>query len=302
MTLYFVVPWLFVVPSLVGEGSGERTPRRVFALHSGVHIKLGHPDKNYAAQRLRRELFYRDVPDRDLVVLDCPFPEAKWTDIVPRDGVRMFLDSVSPQSRVAHDAYRCLHETLVARGVGADDEIVWVGHSAGGQMGLTLAHLAAHLADYPELAKSVKRYRFHTIITLGTPLGRCDVPDDVRVFQYFSPQDRVVRLVCDGGPWVLPSWGYPHLTLRPCSPSPGKNCLVRCWFDVEHPDWFWRHRVLDRILQDGLGTAVSPWEAPLAVERPGVGLVQLLCRALESQYRLSIEELPDSNARPAAVP
>jgi hypothetical protein len=270
---------------------GDEAPRRVYALHSGVHILLAPPDKNFAALVLRDELQRRGVPMRDIVVLECPFPDANWKNMFPREGLTMFLDSMSPGSRVAHDAYRRIDKAFRASGVGPTDEIVWIGHSAGGQMGLTMARLSADLTKHPDLAKSAKPYRFHTIITLGTPLGCNDAPDDVRVREYFSPQDKVVRIMCDFGPWVLPKMGH-KCVLRPCTPAPGKNCLTRCWYDMQHPDWIVEKRILDAVWQDINGSRTSWWHEPRAAERPSAALAQLLGQMLECRNRIDIQELP----------
>jgi pimeloyl-ACP methyl ester carboxylesterase len=287
--LYSLVALLATV-ALVRADS-EPAPRRVYALHSGVHIYLSHPWKNHAAEVLRDELRRRQVPERDLVVLDNPFPEATWRSMFPRDGLIMFLESMTPSSRVAQDAYLRMHKAFQAHDVGPRDEIVWIGHSAGGQMGMTMAQLSADLVKHPALAQAAQQYRFHTIVTLGTPVGCNEVPDDVRVRHYFSPQDKVVRIVCDGGPWLLPSLGY-RCNICPATPAPRKNCLTRCWYGVEHPDWIYEQRVLDRVLQDVSGPCPSWWSPPHAAERPGAALAQLLGQMLEEEHCICLEELP----------
>jgi len=241
---------------------------------------------------LREELKRRGVPTRDIVVLDCPFPNASWKDMFPREGLTMFLDSMSPSSRLAKEVYRSMDRAFQAAGVGPGDQIVWIGHSAGGQIGLTMARLSADLTKHPDLAKSARSYRFHTIVTLGTPVGCNDVPDNVLVREYFSPQDKVVRIMCDGGPWILPKLGY-QCTIQPCTPTPTKNCLTRCWYDVQHPDWIFEKRVLDRVWQDANGSSISWWGEPRTAERPSAALAQLIGQMLESQFRIQIEELPE---------
>jgi pimeloyl-ACP methyl ester carboxylesterase len=285
---------LFATLVLLAMISGQcraDPPRRVYALHSGVHIFLAHPDKNHAAKTLRNELQRRGVSERDLIVLDCPFPDASWKNVVPRDGVIMFLDSMTPSSNVAHDAYQRMHDAFQKYGVGPNDDVIWIGHSAGGQMGMTMTHLSADIAKFPKLAKTAKPYRFHTIVTLGTPVGNVSVPAGVQVRQYFSPQDPIVRIVCDFGPWILPGWGYRD-KICPCTPSPGKNGLVRCWYDITHPDWLYEPRVLDRLWQDVNGSAASFWQTPRAESSAGGALAQLIGRMLEEEYRVHIEEMP----------
>ena len=272
-------------------GRADPTPRRVYALHSGVHILLAHPNKNHAAEMLRADLKRRGVSERDLVVLECPFPDASWKNMFPRDGLIMFVESATQSSKVALDAYRRMDRAFQASGVGPRDEIIWIGHSAGGQMGMTMARLSADLPKHPELAKTAKPYRFHTIVTLGTPVGCNEVPNEVNVRHYFSPQDKVVRIVCDGAPWILPKMGY-SCTFCPCTPTLGKNRLTRCWYDVQHPDWIYEERVLDRMWQDVNGSSPSWWREPRAAERPGAGLAQLLGQMLESCHRIHVEELP----------
>src|SRR5262245_19063414 len=107
--------WLMlavVVPSM-GAVHGQPVPaqpRRVFALHSGVHIAFSHPWKNHAAEVLRDQLIRRKVPARDIVVLDCPFPTATWQSMVPRDGLIMFLEAMDPKSRFTQDLYTQMHK------------------------------------------------------------------------------------------------------------------------------------------------------------------------------------------------
>jgi hypothetical protein len=272
-----------------GNANADPAPRRVYVVHSGVHIFFAHPDKNHAALVFRDELRRRDVPDRDIVVLECPYPEASWQNLVPRDGVVMFLEAMSPRSKVSHEAYRRLHRALQSQGVGSKDDIVWIGHSAGGQVGMTMAHLAAHVDKHPELAKNTKPYRFHTIVTLGTPVGCNEVPDGVRVRHYFSPQDKIVRIVCDLGPWILPRLGY-SCKIRPCTHAPGKNCLTRLWHGVEHPDWLYERRVFDQMWQDINGKGTAWYREPRAASGPGVALTSLLCLMLEEEQRICIED------------
>jgi pimeloyl-ACP methyl ester carboxylesterase len=266
-------------------------PRRVYVLHAGVHIYFSHPWKNHAAEVLRDELLRRKVSARDIVVLDNPFPAASWKDLVPKEGVTMFLDAMDPAARFSQEAYLRLHESLTAAGVGADDEIVWIGHSAGGQIGMTLAHLSGALERHPALAKRARPYRFASIVTLGTPVGANHVPEGVQVRHYYSPHDKIVRIVCDAGPWLLPSLGYKR-TLCPCTTPPGPNCKVRCWYDVDHPDWIWERRVLDRVFADLDGRCASAWQEPVPTTHAGGMLPQLVARMLESQERICLEELP----------
>jgi hypothetical protein len=79
--------------------------------------------------------------------------------------------------------------------------------------------------------------------------------------------------------------------LAPCTLPPGKNCLVRCWYDVDHPDWIFEPRVLDRMLLD-IADCATAWHESMPVARPGAALTQLICRYLQEQHRICVEELP----------
>lgn len=276
----------------VGARPGQtHPPRRVYALHAGVHILFSHPDKNYAAFVLRDELVRRKVPAKDIVVLDNPFPVASWKSIVPREGLIMFLDAIDPASRFSQDAYLRMHQSFAEQGVGSDDQIVWIGHSAGGQIGLTMAHLAASLERYPALRKQAPAYRFTRIVTLGTPVGSNHVPPGVQVRHHYSPADKIVRIVCDVGPWLAPALGY-RQAFGPCAPGSGPNCRVHCWPAVEHYEWIWEERVLDRLLQDLSPACPARWNEPVPVTHAGGLLPQLVYRMLDRQQGICMEEFP----------
>ncbi|MFO0863319.1 MAG: hypothetical protein U0744_01430 [Gemmataceae bacterium] len=142
-------------------------PRRVYVLHSGVHIYYADRDKDYAAKVLRRELQDRGIRETDLVVIPNPFPTASKEDRFPRDGLLMFLDASDPKSKFSQDAYRRFDKALADAKVCEDARIVWIGYSAGGQVGMTMAYLANHLHDYPELAKAAKKRTFEAVFAIG---------------------------------------------------------------------------------------------------------------------------------------
>lgn len=275
----------------VADASAERQPKRVYVLHSGMHIYWSHPWKNHAAEVLRDALVKRKVPAEHIVVLDNPFPSASFRNMVPREGVAMFLDSMKPDSDFSQQAYLRLHKALQAHGVGPKDEIVWIGHSAGGQIGLTMAYLSETLERHPKLKDAAQSYRFHTIATLGTPVGGNHVPDKVEVRHHYSPQDKVVRLVCDGAPWILQSLGVGH-KIAPCVTPLDDNCRVHCWYGIDHPYWIWEDRVIDCILNEANGARPSPWNTPTAALQPGMHLPQLISRLLAESAGVVVEELP----------
>ena len=64
--------------------------RRVFVLHSGMHVILAPKDKNHAARTLKEVLSQRGILERDLVALDSPFPTATFKEMVPKDGLVIY--------------------------------------------------------------------------------------------------------------------------------------------------------------------------------------------------------------------
>ena len=259
--------------------------RRVYVLHSGMHIILAPNEKNQAARVLREELLKRGVADADLVALDSPFPMATFSDPVPREGLLIYLGSADPASRPSQDAYLRLHKVLQERKITGDDRIVWVGHSAGGQMGMTMAHLAHNLQKFPELAKKTLPYRFDTVITLGSAVGANTVPAEVKLRHYYSSADTMIMMLSKHGDIVSESVGIkfrfsPFHDLR-------ANAGLRVFHGIEHGNWYTEPRVLESILREP--DYCPAWRTPANVGR-GVGLAQLLARAVESAWHISIEE------------
>ena len=82
----------FVIVVLLGACSGAdaQTKRRVYVLHSGMHVILAPKDKDHAARTLKEELAKRGVAERDIVALDSPFPTASWDEMVPKGGLLIF--------------------------------------------------------------------------------------------------------------------------------------------------------------------------------------------------------------------
>ena len=161
----------FSAPAQAQSAPEKKSPRRVYVLHSGMHIIFAPANKNHCVETLQAELVRRGVPERDIVALDSPFPQATWSNVFPKEGWLIYLNATDPASKHSHDAYVRMHEALQKRDVKADDTIVWIGHSAGGQIGMTMAQLAHNLPKHPALAKRVMPYRFERVVTLGTAVG-----------------------------------------------------------------------------------------------------------------------------------
>lgn len=279
---------LFPAPAAAQE---TMLPRRIFLLHSGLHTILSEAGRNNAAEKLEKALRTRGVDPRDIVVLDSPFPAASWTSMFPLKGISTFLESISPKTKVSQDAYLRVHEELRKRGVGPRDGIVWIGHSAGGQMGLTLANLAGTLSEYPELEKKAGTYRFDMVVTLGSPLGPCKIPAGVRLRTYWSPEDRIVKMAAQYGRLVTRTFGNP-VKLGPLVSLTEGNTKVRVFLGIEHPAWDEEARVVDRVLAELRKDTCPAWHSALAIPQAGLSLSQLLCHALDHQCNLSLEDPP----------
>jgi pimeloyl-ACP methyl ester carboxylesterase len=265
-----------------------QTKRRVFVLHSGMHIILAHPDPNSAGLSLKKQLVGRGINNRDIILLDSPFPRASFKEMVPRAGLILYLESADPASGFAQDAYVRLDKTLKARGITANDDIVWIGHSAGGQIGMTMAHLAHHRKKFPALAKKTVGYRFDTVITLGTAYGANTTPADVKLRFYYSAGDTMIYFLSKHGDVVADSVKSKVRFRTLCKPAP--NVLTRVFFDVEHPSWCHENRVIDCILNEFDKPRNAPWRRTHVEASCSMALGQLISRALEAELRISLED------------
>lgn len=268
-----------------------KSARRVYVLHSGLHTVWSDPVKNIAAETLKSGLHKRGVESKDLVVLENPFPNASWRSMLPVSSISMFFDSIEPSSRMSQESYLRMHKALQAQGVERTDHVTWIGHSAGGQIGLTMAHLARNLWKFPELAREAMAYQVDMVITLGTPVGSDHLPTEVKLRHYYSSEDRVVRWASRVGPWVAWPLGY-RARINKIPQQPGENCMIRCFGEVEHPYWDVDQRVLDRIVGETSPDYRPPWQAQLHLAGWGLSLSELLCRGLEAQCHISVEDPP----------
>src|SRR5260370_1776059 len=230
MRLWFSIALGFAICPVIcphAEAQPKTPPanRRVFVLHSGMHIILAPKDKNHAARTMKELLSRRGISERDLVALDCPYPTATFKEMVPKDGLAIYLEATDPKSRSSEDAYVRLHKALQAQKVRKDDDIVWIGHSAGGQMGMTMAHLAHNLDKFPSLAKTTQPYHFDTVITLGAAVGSNLVPAGVKLRHYWSAADTMVYFLSNHGDLV----SDPMNSKVPSHPTsdPGPNANLR---------------------------------------------------------------------------
>jgi hypothetical protein len=269
----------------------EETKRRVYVLHSGVHTILADPRKNIAAERLKEGLEKRGVSPKDIVVLENPYPTANLRKMFPLQLVALFGESALPDSKVAKDGYLRMHKALKAQGVKADDDVVWIGHSAGGQMGLTMAYLAKNLKKYPDVAKEAAAYHFDMVICLGTPVGANMLSPEVKLRHYYSPQDRVVRLVARYGSMALWTFGA-RIGINIFPPNLDDNDKIRIFRNIQHNHWDVDNRVLDRIVAETNDKFCPLWHSPLLAPGLENGLMRLMCKALDQQCRIAFEDPP----------
>ncbi len=216
-------------------GPPKRPARRIYVLHSGVHTILANPNKNIFAESMRDMLKKRGIAERDIVVLENPYPTARWINMFPTECLTMFMASARPDSKVVLDAYTRMDAALKKQEVGCEDELILIGHSAGGQMCLTLAHLASKHATFPDLAKCTDAYHIDMVVTLGAPIASNALSSDVKVRHYLSPGDSVPRRVVQARP-LLRVLGYDAvINVVPAKLSAA--CKVRMFLDIEHPKW-----------------------------------------------------------------
>jgi pimeloyl-ACP methyl ester carboxylesterase len=269
----------------------EESKRRVYVLHSGVHTILSESHKNIAAERIREGLEKRGVSSKDIVVLDNPYPTANWRKMFPLELVTTYGNSAVPDSKVAQDAYQRMDKALKAQGVKPGDDVVWIGHSAGGQMGLTMAYLAKNLEKYGDLGKEAAAYHFDMVILLGAPVGTNLLPPEVKLRHYFSPQDRIVRLAARYGPFVLRTFGN-KIGISIFPPNLDDNDKVRIFRGVEHNSWDVENRVLDRIVAETNETYCPLWHSPILAPGLEAGMLRLMCQALDKNCKVAFEDPP----------
>ncbi len=282
----------FVIVLVVAAGIAPlvdaQEKRRVYVLHSGMHVILAPADKNHAARTMKAQFAKRGIAERDLVYMESPFPTATFKNAIPKAGLVIYLESADPASRSAHDGYLRMHKALQAQGVGKNDDLVWIGHSAGGQIGMSMAHLAHNLVKYPELAKTTQPYRFEAVITLGSAIGANPVPDEVKLRHYFSAGDTMIYVLSKHGNIVSDAMKS-KVVFRPCCDMKA-NAKVRVYPGIEHNVWYNDEDVLASILREFEPSRTPLWRKTQSDVSTGAGLSQLIANALDRQLGISLEE------------
>jgi hypothetical protein len=210
-----------------------RAKRRIYVLHSGMN-----DPQNQAALSLRRGLLARGVPLQDILVMDTPYPSLTESLSSAARNLRLYQDSTHPDSRMVQGTRRQLEGRLLSANVHPNDELVWVGHSAGGQLGLTIA------GSLPQHSP----FKLDSVITLGTPVATNYAPLDTKVRQYVSPGDGVLVGVNQMPAGIGPNGEA--LTAEAFSTVLDSNDRVRFFSNIGHSEWHTHPAVLDRILRE----------------------------------------------------
>ncbi len=253
----------------VGRAEAASSPpegRAVYVLHSGLNDW-----DDSAARTIRDGLIVRHIPAEDIIIVPNTYPQIlpsslQTSDFTSRrfytqfqeprvcDSMRSgrFWDEcrqILPRLKRSLDEYESLSdenstfsrqeygrfcEVLQQHGVTGQDRLVWIGHSAGGQMGLTMAEKAQ---------SDSHRYRFEKIVTLGSAVFENDVDPETRVVSYISPDDAIIgHFTRFGG-----LFGY---EASETPPDLDENDDVHVLPGVEHTAWPGHVDVLDAIVSD----------------------------------------------------
>lgn len=243
-------PTLPVTPS---AAVAEAPPTTFYALHSG----LNDPD-NSAANRLQQELLSQGVAKEQVIVMDNPYtaftPAISDTNLFywrfaagyssnVYNNVSLYYDSASPESEVVQAQAQQLKTRLAEKGIRPQDKVVWIGHSAGGQMGLTLAHLMSQQPD--------EAFRIDRVVTLGSPIHENHAPQQTEIISFVSNDDLVLQ--------ASSQWRNIHST----PPNLDNNDKVVNLDDVGHAGYYANSAALEQVLTEA-GIKVNP----VLVNRP----------------------------------
>lgn len=263
--------------------------RRVYLLHSGVNTISSVARRNDFGETMRVSLLKRGVSIKDIVVLDSPYPRATWYNMFPRECLTLFMASAKPDSPFSLASYQRLDKALKAYAVTSQDDLVWIGHSAGGQMGLTMAYLACQHDKIAELADITQPYHFDSVITLGSPISSNYLPPEVKVRHYVSPQDVIPRRLARLSPPFLWLCGYDlPINMLPATLTPGSK--IRVFFNVEHPYWDTTERVVDRILAETNPHYRPTWQTLFCQSCTPLAMAPFLCQALDEFCDITFED------------
>ena len=239
--------------------------RTVYVLHSGMR----DPD-NEAALSLKAALKKRGIKDADIVVMPAVYPNM---DLSPtsrnfgsgvQDNIRIFNQSADKKSDLVKKQYKAYQDALTKAGVKAGDKIVWVGDSAGGQMGFTLARMA----------KDNNGFQMDTIITLGSPIAKNEVPPEVKIRHYTSNADQIQHGKLLGGQ-----------VGKPIPDNLDANDKIRWFRNIGHCDWYkdTDPAIVDKIISESKPDKPRTNLQLAALPLPGAPFAGLMMEGIESR-------------------
>lgn len=196
-------------PATPGSSSTDTpflNPDHVYVLHSGLGDGW-----NWGAREIKRHLLTQGISEERIIILDSPFPQlgglgsrsarelftrflhsythqddpaekAYWTSLT--ENLAIYRQSAQPQSAVVKQQASQLRQTLSQRGL-TGVPVTWIGYSAGGQMGLSMAAL-----NGSEGAPRIER-----VVTLGSPILQNSAPPAVEVISVVSSDDSFFKTV-----------------------------------------------------------------------------------------------------------
>lgn len=252
------------LPQVQPAAGGQR---RVFVLHSGMSDR-----DNQGARNIRNHLLGHGVRPEDIVILNNEYPHMVMTNeeraervadyrrrgyserTIPwmiqmeeyhnrADNFYIYNRMRRPDSAMAQQSYQNMRRQLQAAGIPNDAQLVGVAHSGGGQVMLTMDRLASQ-------DRTTGGQHFHSIVTLGSPIGQNHAIPDTRVMSYDSPADEITRAVTADGlqRWTGISPGGLAPTARP--PNMDANDRHIDVAGVRHRDWYRDPANTTRFLRD----------------------------------------------------
>ncbi|MBY0402401.1 MAG: alpha/beta hydrolase [Cyanobacteria bacterium] len=229
----------------VADRKAEPKPRQIYVLHSGMR-----DPGNFAAESIKAGLIKRGVPEKDIILMPAIYPDMTVsTGAGVKDNLRIFKDSSDPKSKVSDTAFEALQARLKEAGVTPQDKLHWVGHSAGGQMGLTMA---GRLEEYRQKNKDnpkIPGLSFDSVTTFGSPIATNTAPAAVRIRHYTSPDDLIQNGSIGG------------MVGKPVPENLDANDRVVSFNKIGHLDWYkdTDPAVFDRLLRDTRGEQIPAW-------------------------------------------
>lgn len=191
-----------------------KAPRTLYVLHGGMSDPGNGSVKNIYAY-----LLSRGISDQDIVMLENIYPaippaitplpnlsgknkgkklsaylkekalETKRNALLNWNLYKQSADLDSDISRYTYKTLTRRLEALQKQQPQQPVRLVWIGLSAGGQLGLTMAE---KFSLNTTTLQDEARVNFDTIVTMGSPIVRNNAPHAVRIIANISDQDQVL--------------------------------------------------------------------------------------------------------------